>query len=442
MHLTPNNTPWTRRQFLQTGLTMASAAATLPLFLNRSAFALGPATAGGTNGTSLAGVPQDKVLVVIQLAGGNDGLNTVIPFFDPAYYNARRGIGIQQRDALVLDSDIGVGLHPAMERVKGLYDDGLMSVIQGVGYPNPNRSHFASMDIWHTAETTGKGAGWLGRYFDNQCHGSPAQDAAAQGDNPCSGYDALSIGRDAPLALQGEKSMPINFESAELFKWTGLETHESLKAPYDAITHGTPDDAHDSGSNADFLAKTTLDARVASDRIRAAVEATPTTSFPRTRLGQELAMVASMIRAGLETRVYYISMGGYDTHAGQGGPQGSHANLLRQFSDAVGAFYDELQSTGHQERVLTMTFSEFGRRVAQNGSGGTDHGTAAPMFLFGPMARAGVLGKLPSLTDLDNGDLKHNLDFRSVYTGVLEDWMGANGKQVLGKEFRKAEVIG
>jgi uncharacterized protein (DUF1501 family) len=195
------------------------------------------------------------------------------------------------------------------------------------------------------------------------------------------------------------------------------------------------------GSNASFLTRTALDARVVSDRIRKAVEERPLVRYPNTRLGQQLMMVGSMIRAGLGTRVYYVSHGSFDTHAGQGGPQGNHANLLRQYAEAVAAFQGDLKAQGNESRVMTMTFSEFGRRVGENGSRGTDHGTAAPMFIQGPMVEQGLRGRQPSLTDLDQGDLKFNTDFRGVYSEVLEDWMGAQARDVLGQRFRGPRVL-
>ncbi len=457
-----NGRSWTRRQFVQTSL-MASAAMTVPAFLERSAFGAMPRS-GATS--SQPGVPEDRVLVVVQLAGGNDGLNTVVPFGDAAYYRARPGIAVPERDVLKLGRSVDVGLHPALEGLNGLYDDGLLSIVQGVGYPNPNRSHFKSMDIWQTADPSGVGAGWLGKYLDAQCHGSPeedaraarqrdASDAEASASDGCSPNPAIAIGREAPLAMQGRRVKPVSFENEDLFRWTGRDLHPSLAKPYHELNNGgrarNDDTAHDgdpldgparaAGSNAEFLTRTSLDAQIASADIRRAVVQGPTVDYPRTQLGQQLAMVGAMIRAGLKTRIYYVSMGGFDTHAGQGGAQGSHARLLAQFADALRTFYADLNNQRNEGRVLTLTFSEFGRRVAQNGSNGTDHGAAAPLFLAGPMVRPGVVNRHPSLTDLDNGDLKYTTDFRSVYTSVLDDWLGADAEKVLGDKFRPARVL-
>ncbi|MDX2131673.1 MAG: DUF1501 domain-containing protein [Planctomycetota bacterium] len=434
--------PFTRREFLRTGLVMASAAATLPAFLNNSALAM-HAAAGGLS--SVPGVPDDHVLVVIQLSGGNDGLNTVVPFGAPEYYRARPGIGVPENQVLKLSKADGVGLHPQLAPLREMYDDGKVCVVQGVGYPNPNRSHFKSMDIWHTADTSATGDGWLGKYFDSECcgfgKGESGTPEAAQ--TPGAGPPGIAIGRTAPLAMEGRRIKPVAFESADLFRWSAQEMNDALRKGYSSLNTRESGDgnAARADSNAAFLLRTSLDAQVSSDLIRKAVEQRPKTQFPNSDLGRQLSMIASMIGAGLKTRVYYANMGSFDTHAGQGGAQGRHAQLLGQFSQAVRAFYAELKEQRADERVLSVAFSEFGRRVGQNQSQGTDHGTAAPMFLFGPMVRRGVVGEHPSLKDLDDGDLKYKIDFRSVYAGVLESWMKADSKAVLEGTFKALPVL-
>ena len=323
----------------------------------------------------------------------------------------------------------------------------MLSIIQGVGYPNPNRSHFKSMDIWQTADTSGTGDGWIGRYVDAECCGygkgeSGTPDGTTGGTGgEVSGQPTISIGREAPLAMQGRRAKPVSFETPDLFRWTGEDVHESLSAPYESLTmHGVRDGV-DADSAAGFLMRTALDAQVSSDLIRKAVRQAPQAQYPGNALGRDLAMVASMIRAGLKTRVYYVSLGGFDTHAGQGGSNGRHAQLLQTYATAVRAFYQDLKASENDSRVMTMVFSEFGRRVSQNASGGTDHGTAAPMFLVGPMVRAGVIGDHPSLSDLDDGDLKYKIDFRSVYAGILEDWLSADSKTILEKSYRKLPIL-
>jgi uncharacterized protein (DUF1501 family) len=422
---------FSRRLFLERGITLVSLAATLPAFLQRSALSL----MAPSGLLSVPGALEERILVVIQLGGGNDGLNTVVPYGSDDYRRARPTLGLAgpgrgANAALALDdragSAQGIGLHPSLEAMKELYDEGRVAIVQGVGYPNPNRSHFASMDIWQTARLDGKGTGWIGRYFDNACNGTPQPDGA------------IAIGRTAPLAMQGDVQKPIAFESPEMFRWLGEELHPALNDPYRELTRaGAPDGAAPS-SQAAFLMRTALDAQLTSDRIAKAVARQPLVPYPNSGLGRQLATIGAMIRDGLATRVYYASLSGFDTHAGQAGP---HANLLRQLAEAVRAFQRDLAAQGNDRRVLVLTFSEFGRRVGENGSGGTDHGTAAPCFLIGPMVRPGLLGEHPSLTDLDEGDLKHTLDFRSLYAGILEDWMGTRAAPVLGGSFRPAKVV-
>jgi uncharacterized protein (DUF1501 family) len=439
-------TAYTRRQFLHRGLTLASASLAVPQFLQASALALPRAGAGMT---SIPGVDQDRILVVIQLSGGNDGLNTLVPFGADEYYKLRPGIAIPADQALRLGRAKALGLHPQMPGLKALYDDGLCSIIQGVGYPNPNRSHFKSMDIWHTADPSATGEGWLGRYIDAQCCGQGKGESGSpeaterRGDGATKSITApgIAIGRTAPLAMEGSLVRPIAFESEDLFRWTGEDVHASLKEPYRQLTRQEAAPAGGHENNAAFLTRTALDAQVSSETIRRAVRQRPSVQFPDSQLAQQLSMVSSMIKAGLPTRVYYVSMGGFDTHSGQGGAQGNHGRLLNEFASAVQAFYAELKACEASERVLTMSFSEFGRRVGQNSSNGTDHGTAAPMFLFGPMVKPGLLGEHPSLTDLDDGDLKYTTDFRSVYAGILEQWLKADPKEILEGSFRAMGVI-
>lgn len=431
-----NANAFTRRAFLSRGIVLASSAATIPLFLESSAYALAQ---GAGALSSRPGVPDERILVVVQLSGGNDGLNTVIPYGDRGYYNARPGLAVPERDVLKLDSREAVGLHPRMDALKSLYDEGLVSLVQGVGYPNPNRSHFTSMDIWHTADTSGAGVGWLGRYYDCECAGADPKNQNPSAPTPAQ-TAAISIGADAPRALLGRKTKPVTFESPDLFRWTGAQDGaDADKAYRDMLANGAPDAAE--GSNASFLARTALDAQVSADVIRKAVSRANSSTYPRSELGRQLAMVAAMIGADLKSRVYYVNLGGFDTHAGQGGAQGRHANLLNDYAQSVKAFYDDLKAQSNDTRVLTMTFSEFGRRVGQNASGGTDHGAAAPMFFVGPMVKPGVLNAHPSLTALDDGDLKYGVDFRSVYAGVLKDWLKADPNQVLGRAWAPMRLL-
>ena len=378
----------------------------------------------------VAGIPDDHILVVVQLSGGNDGLNTVVPFGARNYYNSRPQLAIRENDALKLDDVKGIGLHPNMSSLKGMLDDGIANVVMGVGYPNPNRSHFASMDIWHNGDTLGnRGEGWLGKAIDQHNASLTRPDPLA----------CICLGKKSPLAVNGKASRPITFERISQLQWAGADLHPVLAEQYDDINRaGVLADGNVDQSQAAFVMRTALDAQIAPERIEKALGTRPLTAFPGGQLANQLRTVAAMIRAELPTRVYYVALGGFDNHANQAN---LHGNLLRQFADGVAAFYKELAAMGHDKRVLTMAFSEFGRRVTQNAARGTDHGTAGPMFLFGDMVNPGMLGKYPSLTKLDKDDLIYNLDFRSVYTAILQDWMKVDAKTVLGKPFKPANVL-
>lgn len=417
---------------MQQGMAFLSMATTVPLFMQRSAE--GIMLPLGSLVTSRPGVPDDRVLVVIQLAGGNDGLNTVVPYGSREYYTKRAQIAVGAPGstnygagaALPIPGVDGYGLHPNLTGLLELMDQGQAAMVQGIGYPNPNRSHFTSTDIWHTANQSGQGYGWLGKYFDNTCQGQPSPKGS------------IAIGNEAPHALLGATQKAVTFETEELFRWAGGKVDDTLEKSYDEINRKAELRGVEKESQLDFLLRTSLDAQVSSDRIRAAVAKKPLVAFPNGKLSQQLQLISSMIRADLPTRVYYASLGGFDTHANQ---IGSHANLMRQVGDALNAFQRDLNKQGNTGKVLTMVFSEFGRRVAQNGSGGTDHGTAAPMFLIGDQVQPGLLGTHPSLTTLDQGDLIFNTDFRQVYASILEDWMGADAKAILGKKYAKFPVL-
>ena len=434
---------YTRRAFLQSSAVLASAAVTVPAFIQSSAWAL-PKPSFGLS--SIPGVNEDNILVIIQLSGGNDGLNTVVPYRDDAYHRLRPSIGLNV-DNLHILSQTGrngasdLALNGAMTGFRELYDEGQCAIVQGVGYPNPNRSHFTSMDIWHTADTNATGDGWIGKYIDAQCCGYGKGESGRPDGSQSSEQVAppIAIGREAPLMLSGRTMMPVSFESPSLFEWGGgkfskeiIENHQQLT---DTMNEQTD---HDHDSNNAFLLRTAMDARVSSETIRKAVAAKPLVQYPNSKLSTQLSMIGSMIRAGMKTRVYYASIGSFDTHANQ---PGGHARLLGQLSDAVRAFYKDLNAQGNDSRVMTMCFSEFGRRVGQNASNGTDHGTAAPMFMFGPKVKGGFHSRHPSLTDLDNGDLKYTADFRSVYAELLDNWMSAKSRDVLGGTFKHLRVM-
>lgn len=409
---------FTRREFLQ-GAVIAGLGVTLPAFLTRSASA---ATITG----SLPAMKDDRILVVIQLGGGNDGLNTVVPYGDDAYYSARKNLAIAKDKLLRLDDHLA--LHGKMEAFKELYDGGGLAIINGVGYPNPDRSHFRSMEIWQTAVDSNRfsDTGWIGRYFDNCCAGKP---------DPAAG---VNLGGDFPQAFVGRRGVGVSFQEPGQFRWVEGRAGDSRQA-FDRINK--TDALHDEdGSTLDFLRHTTANAVLSSDKVlRASSIKRKPVDYPNSRLSSSLKSIATLIAGGLPTRIYYASHTGFDTHANQSGQQ---ENLLGQFSDAVAAFQRDLKAIGVADRVLIFSFSEFGRRVSENASRGTDHGTAGPMFLLGAGIKPGLHSAYPSLTDLDDGDLKHTVDFRSIYGEVLTKWFAVDQTKVLGREFKPAGVLG
>jgi uncharacterized protein (DUF1501 family) len=419
--------PFTRRIFLQRGLTLLAAAPTVPAFLDSTVLAL-------TDPLDSPRVQQPsgkdgKILVVLQLSGGNDGLNTVIPYADDLYHRARPSLGHDAKTVLKIDDYLA--LHPNLGPLKSLYDKGNLCVVQGVGYPNPNRSHFRAMDIWQSAapEKEVVTDGWIGRYFDNTCAG-------------CDPRVGVSIGQTQPLAMKGQRITPLEFERPDLFRYGGADTQHfsqlNQAAANDPPAQKGPA-AFSHASQLDFIHRTAMDAQVSSEQIlRTTGRHAPAANYPRNELGQSLQTVASLIAGGLPTRVYYVSFGGFDTHAGE---RQRHDNLMTQLGEALAAFWSDLAAQKNTDRVLMMTFSEFGRRVAQNASGGTDHGAAAPMFLLGTSLQKGIVGKHPSLADLDQGDLKFQVDFRSVYAAVLQGWLQTPSKPILGQQFSPAEIL-
>ncbi len=428
-------TPFTRREFLCGSLAIISTIASVPTFLRSSATAL----AAPANDPRRPGKSGQNILVVIQLSGGNDGLNAVVPYGFDDYYKARPALGIDAKTVLSLDDRAGVGLNPALADFKALIDQGQAGVIQGVGYPNPNRSHFASMDIWHTADPergSARGTGWLGRALDDM-GGKVSKTKQAEGPS------CVCIGNDSPLAAEGKLIKPVTFDRVESFRWAGRDLHPALAEAYDVVNRDAAAAAElplNDQSQLPFVLRTAMNAQLASDRIRAAVAKGTETAFPNGQLANQLRMVASMIRAELPTRVYYVALGGFDTHSGQAGRQN---RLLSELGKSLKAFYDEMAALGQAGRVMTLAFSEFGRRVEQNASQGTDHGTAGPVFVAGPMVNAGLIGKHPSLAagGLDHGDLVHAIDFRAVYAEVLDGWLGVESKTVLGAAYGKAGLL-
>jgi uncharacterized protein (DUF1501 family) len=412
----------------------------MPLFLQRTVHAMNnPADMPLSQNAMGIG---EKILVVIQLSGGNDGLATVWPVDNDDYRKARPQLALTK--GLSLGKDSGVSLHPSLTAFKDLFDAGEMAVIQGVGYPNPNRSHFRSMEIWQTADPKNPPHdGWLGRYFDAQCSGADPKAGGAQPDPKA----AVNIGSTAPLSLQGSKFSAVSFQRPESYQWfagnrnvdkrmkeTFAEVNDLKMKKGDLATSGNP--------TLDFLERTALDAQLSSEEILAVTtKYKSTVSYPQNSgFGNQLQMVAQMIAGGLKTRVYYVSLGGFDTHSNE---KQQHDRLMGMMSDGIAAFMKDLKSQGNDKKVVVMSFSEFGRRVAENASRGTDHGTAAPMFVFGAPVKGGVYGAHPSLRpgDLDNGDLKFHTDFRSVYSTILTKWLAADSTAILGGSFKTLPML-
>ena len=437
----------TRREFLRTSVLGGAVSWTVPAFLSQTFDALHAEAA--TQAQPATG-KDNTILVVLQLAGGNDGLNTMVPLGNDHYHKARPGLALKANLHKLTDQ---FALHPSLGAFKELYDAGQLSIVHGVGYPNPNRSHFRSTEIWHTASDANKFEkhGWLGRYFDHACKGS----------DPTVG---LSVGRQTPQAFSGPRPLGISLDNPETYRIAGNDTPEMdetagsmdfmprlngapMKEGLGADVNSgfsvgsLPGRVSTQLSPLDYLERTALDAQVSSEHIlKISRLAKNQVSYPGSQIANSFKLVARLIAGGLGTRVYYVSQGGYDTHTNQAG---AHERLLRDFSTAVKAFTDDLKAQGNANRVLVMTFSEFGRRVAQNANGGTDHGAAAPLFLVGPKLKAGLLGQFPSLapTDLHNGDPKYTVDFRSIYAGILQSWLNTDSTPILGRRFEPFHCV-
>ncbi len=363
---------------------------------------------------------NEKVVVVIQLSGGNDGLNTVVPFRNDIYYRERPSIAIKQENVLRLNDDIG--LNPALEKIKELYDNGLVSVINNVGYPNPDRSHFRSMDIWQTGSNADQysSTGWVGRYLDAQCTSKS-----------CLPHQALEIDDTLSLALKGQKVNGLSLQNPEkLYNQTQTSFVKN-------IAKNSPADDHDSVA---YLYKTLAETVSSAEYVHSKSKVTQSRMmYPTTELGKSLKTIAELITSGVSTSVYYVSLSGFDTHIHQNDQQD---RLLRQYAEAVSTFVNDLKANSRLDDVMIMTFSEFGRRVKQNASNGTDHGTANNVFLIGgPKRTRPILNEAPDLTDLDNGDLKFKLDFRQIYATLLDDWLKTDSRLVLDGKFEPLKLF-
>ncbi|WP_375445706.1 DUF1501 domain-containing protein [uncultured Fibrella sp.] len=397
-----------RRDFLKKSALTTAGTMLIPHFLKAYELnQLGMAPATG------------KTLVIVQLSGGNDGLNTVVPYRNDIYYRERPTLAIPRDKVLSLNDEIG--FNPALESLKSLYDDGLVTVINNVGYPNPDRSHFRSMDIWQTASDSDKyvSTGWLGRYLDASCSGTDG----------CQPHRAVEVDDTLSLALKGSHVNGLAM----------LNPQKLYNQTRGSLIEGLAKTSHDEPTNVSYLYKTLAETVSSAAYVydKSARSASPVSAtkgtYPTNELGSRLKTVSELIQSGVSTSVYYISISGFDTHINQPNQQ---ERLLRQYADAVKAFMGDMKATNRQNDVLLMTFSEFGRRVKQNASNGTDHGTANNVFLVGGGLTPGkVFNEAPNLTSLDEGDLKYTVDFRNIYATLLRDWLKADDTAILGRKF-------
>jgi len=406
-----------RRDFLKAslaGVGLIGAGSGAPLFLSRTAAAVPAADKAGA---------KDTILVVIELTGGNDGLNTVVPFNDPEYAKLRPTL--RQTPAQVKKINDQLGLHPSLAGFAELLQDNVLCIVQGVGYPNPNQSHFRSMDIWQTASLNENvSEGWLGKALKG-LPGAPS-------------FHLKSNNEASPLALEGAPVRVPSIATLEEFQLQLAAASGADKKEQRDIIESA---ARSNGGPGllDFVQRTASNTYASSRRLQEiGKNYQPQTPYPNTPLGGRLKLAAQLIDAGLGARLFYVAHGNFDTHATQAP---THANLLAQLSQAVTAFFKDIAARGHRDRVLVMTFSEFGRRAKENGSRGTDHGSAAPMFLIGGKVKPGPVGEHPSLTQLEFGNLKHHTDFRQVYAAILDRWLGVSSKDILGAEFSHAAIF-
>jgi uncharacterized protein (DUF1501 family) len=403
--------PFTRRSFSQRGTLMLAMGVTAPTFLTRTVEVMAQTDEG-----CMTGPNSKRSLVVVQLGGGNDTLNTVIPYADPTYYKVRPTLAVAQKDVLALNDQIG--FNPALSPFKSLYDSGHLALVQGVGYPNPNRSHFRATDIWTSARPDiVEPTGWLGRYLDNSCSGE---------DRPLSAVDVADT--VSKLFWTGQSVVPA-ISSIE-----GLDFQTDGRFPNDRNNQIDAFKALNGGGSGrgydPFIRHAATEALDTSAKLKAIAGTYKSTAqYPANGFARGLQTIAKILSADLGTKVFHVTVGGFDTHAGQAR---THATLLKTAAEGIQAFLRDLEGLGKLDDVLVMTFSEFGRRVVENGSAGTDHGAGSSLYIVGGGVRGGVYGSHPSLTDLDNGDLKYGIDFRSVYGTIVQDWLGTAPEAILG----------
>jgi uncharacterized protein (DUF1501 family) len=417
-----------RRAAIKDGLLTVTAGMILPSVFGRAVRA---AHNAALEGSAWAQAAQGRTLIVVQMAGGNDGLNTIVPYTDGTYYQARPTLGVKPAD--VLDLDGRVGMNPALKALQPLWSSKKLAIVEGVGYPNPNLSHFAAMDIWQTLDLSGSGGtGWLGKYVAGYVDkdGHPFQSLAVGTQLPTA---LRALNADVPVVsdpktyrLLPDPSAQQQLSAAEARIQTLLKLYSTYpqSAPYAALLDATAQSAVQ-GSKALDSAASAYHSKV---------------MYPTTNFAKGLQVLAEVIVQGLGLRVGYVTLGGFDTHAHQdiedNGVEGTHSKLLTDLAEGLSAFYADLEAHGAADNVVVMTWSEFGRRVEENASQGTDHGTAAPLFVLGNGVQGGVYGAPPDLNDLDNaGNLKFTTDFRGIYATILDRWLGAPAAQVLGGSF-------
>lgn len=395
-----------RRDFLKKSALVTAGAFMVPSFLQAL--------------NRVGNVPQgQKTLVVIQLGGGNDGLNTIVPHGNDAYYQARPRLAIPAKEVLKLD-DLQ-GLHPALAPLRPLYDAAQFSIINAVGYPEPNRSHFRSMDIWQSGSGSKEylSTGWLGRYLD-------------QTNNTVGAANAIEVSDHLSLALKGDSLKGLAMRNPKRFYRT------TASQRFKSIAEAHQDD-HDH-PQVGYLYKTLSESISSAEYIFEKVKTQRQSStYPTNPIARDLNNVATMIKSGLATQAYYVSTSGFDTHVNQANP---HKRLLGNYADAVAAFAKDLKQAGRWNDVVVMTFSEFGRRVKQNASNGTDHGTANNVFLMGGgLKKAGIFNAAPNLTELDQGDIKYQVDFRQIYGEVLKGWLDTDASKIISSPQARMGIL-
>ena len=407
-----------RRDFLKASLAgtgLVTLGLSAPRFLTRTAAAAPTADKAGA---------KDTILVVVELTGGNDGLNTVIPFKDPEYAKLRPTLKLPESQLKKLTDEIA--LHPQLSGLADIYNEGALAVVQGVGYPNPTQSHFDSMDIWQSATTEKtRTEGWIGKALKGMT-GAPT-------------FHVKSANDKSPLALEGAPIRVPSIASLEDFQLQMAAASGADKKNQRDVIEGAVKGTESKSNLLDFVSRTAANTYASSRRLQEiGKNYQPKAAYPQFPLANRLKLAAQLIDADLGARIFYVAIEGFDTHSGQAP---LHNLLMLQVSTAISAFYKDLAARGHKDRLLIMTFSEFGRRAKENGSRGTDHGSAAPMFLLGGKVKGGIVGKHPSLTDIPMSNLLHHTDFRQVYATVLDKWLGVDSKAVLGGKYEAVDVL-